>query len=422
MVKNKKTQKQIILLIVAILAVLGILGFLVMGYFSQPGEPGDFVEEKQAPPEIPITLPLTGEVVDAIPDRPSLAVKIEDDDAARPQTGLDEADIVWETLVEGGMSRFIAVYHSKLPENVGPVRSLRIADGPIVAPMNGILIFSGSNGHRFQEVAKAAGVQILEEDGGAKGFSRIGKNAPHNDFFTLQKGIDQADDSHKSAPTSDEFKFASSLANSSAAVDGSAIEGTITTVISKLRSPAWTFDAATNKFMRFAKSDLAKPFMAKSGAQISATNIISLNVTSGGTPEKDPAGTPELDMHVVGSGTGYVFTAGKVLPIKWSKASDTAPFQFTYIRVTQPEDCVSTDSTDGDSNASAEESDCIPKPKNCLGLTRDGVRATCGGEAGTSEAKTEELPLKLAPGNTWIELVDGSKEESVATVFTLKAA
>jgi hypothetical protein len=69
--------------------------------------------------------PLTGIESGAVPPHPALAVKVENSVDARPQTGLGAADMVWEEVVEGGITRFVAVYHSTLPPEIGPVRSVR---------------------------------------------------------------------------------------------------------------------------------------------------------------------------------------------------------------------------------------------------------------------------------------------------------
>src|SRR3712207_2257043 len=84
--------------------------------------------------------PLTGveSEEDADVDRPALAVKIENSVQARPQTGLGDADVVWEEVVEGGIARYVAVYHSSFPEQVGPVRSVRPMDAAIAAPLRGL--------------------------------------------------------------------------------------------------------------------------------------------------------------------------------------------------------------------------------------------------------------------------------------------
>ena len=85
------------------------------------------------------TAPFTG-----LPDpngvsqtRPSLAVKIENTPEARPQSGLDVADVVYEEVVDGGITRFWAIFNSAAPVNVGPVRSVRAMDPLVVSPLGG---------------------------------------------------------------------------------------------------------------------------------------------------------------------------------------------------------------------------------------------------------------------------------------------
>ena len=119
-------------------------------------------QRKKAPPStttttIPVpTAPFTG-----LPDpdgvanaRSSVAVKIENSPDARPQSGLDVADIVYEEVVEGGITRFWAVFNSKAPEVIGPVRSVRAMDPAIVWPLGGVIAYSGGTG------PNVAGVRI----------------------------------------------------------------------------------------------------------------------------------------------------------------------------------------------------------------------------------------------------------------------
>src|SRR5699024_1777127 len=90
--------------------------------------------------------PLTGRPAEDAGDalgRAAVSVKIENSPAARPQVGLQRADIVWEQLVEGGMTRLVATYHSDVPEDVGPIRSIRPMDAAIAGPAGGVLAFSG---------------------------------------------------------------------------------------------------------------------------------------------------------------------------------------------------------------------------------------------------------------------------------------
>lgn len=90
-------------------------------------------------------------------DRPPvLAVKIDNASAARPQTGLESADVVYVEQVEGGLSRLMAVYATRLPESVGPVRSVREADLELLRQFDRpILAFSGAQGRLLPLIDRA---------------------------------------------------------------------------------------------------------------------------------------------------------------------------------------------------------------------------------------------------------------------------
>ncbi len=95
-------------------------------------------------------MPLTGEPVSSeaeIAARPALVVKIDNHPSARPQAGLNNADIVFEEIVEGQLTRFAAVFHSGDSDPVGPIRSGRSQDVDMLGPLNGpAFAWSGGNG------------------------------------------------------------------------------------------------------------------------------------------------------------------------------------------------------------------------------------------------------------------------------------
>ena len=108
----------------------------------------------------PTTLaPLTGETVAgrAACVSPSLAAKIDNHVDARPQVGLEHTDLVFEELVEGGLTRYVAVWQSDVPAEIGPIRSIRPMDPDIISPLGGIVAYSGGQ-DRFVEAMKATNV------------------------------------------------------------------------------------------------------------------------------------------------------------------------------------------------------------------------------------------------------------------------
>ena len=128
--------------------------------------------------------PLTG-----LPDptgvaqtRPVLSVKVENTPQARPQAGLEAADIVWDEVVEGQITRLLAMFQSKSTDVVGPIRSVRLTDPLIVWPVGGIFAFSGG-APAIVAAINAAPVNVIDENSAkAAMFRDTSKRAPHNLF------------------------------------------------------------------------------------------------------------------------------------------------------------------------------------------------------------------------------------------------
>ncbi|MDZ7733407.1 MAG: DUF3048 domain-containing protein [Acidimicrobiia bacterium] len=113
-----------------------------------------------------------------------MVVKIDNDAAARPQAGLNEADLVYEVMVEG-ITRFAAVYHTGASERVGPVRSARTSDRDLLTNLNRPLFaWSGGNPTVAGEVRRHAAegkLVDLSEDAFQEAYRREGPNPrPHN--------------------------------------------------------------------------------------------------------------------------------------------------------------------------------------------------------------------------------------------------
>ncbi len=116
----------------------------------------------------------------SIKKHPVLVLKMDNTGASAPQRGLNDADLVVEELVEGGLTRLAVFYYTNLPEVAGPVRSMRASDIGIVSPVNGSMITSGAAGVTIRRLKKA-GVEFFSE--GAKGLARDnGRSAPYNLF------------------------------------------------------------------------------------------------------------------------------------------------------------------------------------------------------------------------------------------------
>jgi hypothetical protein len=275
-----------------------------------------------APPPPPPTYPwpLTGvETTDPV-ERPALAVKIENSPESRPQSGLNSADMVWEEVVEGGITRFVAVYHSELPREIGPIRSVRPMDAAIAAPLRGLFAFSGGQ-TPFVSAVSAAGLQVVSHDGGAGGFYRFdGRSAPHNVYADPADFLAQADPTHTADPIA-QFRMASSADQPSAL--GTGTPATLLKLkLSGMSNPTWVWNPAQQAWLR---TEGTSPALQADGQQLTATNVVVLRVDIVNTRYTDPAGNPVPETDMVGEGEALVATGGRTLQATWSKASESAP-------------------------------------------------------------------------------------------------
>lgn len=113
--------------------------------------------------------------------RPALNVKIENTPDALPQWGVDQADAVYEEIVNGGITRLLAVFNSHAPAKVGPVRSVRPTDTQIVWPLGGIFAYSGGAAYAVASISTVPSLKLIDESGaGTAMFRDPTRYAPHN--------------------------------------------------------------------------------------------------------------------------------------------------------------------------------------------------------------------------------------------------
>jgi hypothetical protein len=263
--------------------------------------------------------PLTGTALDGgDPSAPSLAAKIDNHPLARPQVGLDRADIVFEELVEGGITRYVAIWHSDVPAEIGPVRSVRPMDPEIVSPFGGILAYSGGQQRFIEAMLDAPVASAIHGQSDVDDFFYRSSNAvaPHNVIVRAPELI--ANFADRSAPAP-QFNYATSVEDSTAAVFGDEITSMRVT-FSSFSSPSWEWSADDGVFYRNQTNGAAD--LAISGDQIAADNVIVLEVDI--QVIQDIPTTNLID-----SGEGFVATGGKIHDIRWSKESAESPIELS---------------------------------------------------------------------------------------------
>jgi hypothetical protein len=250
-------------------------------------------------------------------------VKIENSVDARPQTGLTSADLVYEEVVEGGITRFCAVFQSAVPPQVGPVRSIRPMDASIAGPLHGVLAFSGGV-KTYITAAADAGLEVLSQDSGSRGFRRAGSRpAPHNVYADPGVLLSQADPAHQ-APPPPQFAVALPGAQPSA-VTGQPVSALHLTM-SGVSHPLWTWDAGSGTWLR---SESTTPSVDAAGGRLSASNVVVLRVDVVTTSARDPAGNPVPETILRGTGNAFVVSAGHAVAASWSKPGVADPVTLT---------------------------------------------------------------------------------------------
>ena len=268
-----------------------------------------------APPPPP-TYPLTGRpATDAgIAGRAAVAVKIDNIIDARPQAGINAADLVYEEFTEG-VTRFIVVYHSRDAEVVGPVRSVRPADPVIVSPLGGVFGFSGGSPGAVAVAANTPLTLVMEDDVAVM-YRRSGRAAPHN-LYTSTAGLFSRVPAEAGSPR----PFAAFLTEGkSFGGPGAMPVATIGLVPAPYVTAGYDWDAASATWLRTTDG---VPHMVEEGRVAPTTVIVQFTPYSYFIDDFSVQ-FPE----VVGSGEAWVFAAGAMVPGTWHKESPGAVTNF----------------------------------------------------------------------------------------------
>lgn len=257
--------------------------------------------------------PFTGEPVPSL--NRVLAVKIDNIVTARPQTGLQSADIVYVEPVEGGLTRFMAVFSSRVPTTVGPVRSARESDLYLL-PQFGRPAFawSGATPHLvpFIERAHIADLYALQVNGYYRISSRV---APENLYANPRTLLKEAPKASKARDIG--FRFGAQPA-------GGRATGSYT-----VKYPAATY---TFRWSAKAKRWLVwmdgAPGTATEGGQLGGATVIIQDVYIGKSRFEEYGGLPPL-ARSIGSGTAVILRNGRAYTVHWSRPGLNSGTTFT---------------------------------------------------------------------------------------------
>ena len=255
--------------------------------------------------------PLTGlPAYEGIPDSPAVAVKIGNNDQdSLPQHGLREADIVYDIRVENGKSRFLAVYHSRLPEVVMPVRSARSSDVNLLLNLNHpVFVYWGSNANVLQEIKIAEwrggyDSRSAASQWGEQYFDRdSSRSRPDNGKINVQDL--QGTASNEAKTPLPIFKYGEISQN---AVPAAGAQWTIWQRVTE-----YVWDDYLEQWIRYQDGT---PHLGGDGAPLSADNLLFLYIGYR-TSDADPVSPQAIS---TGSGDGWLLRDGTVTGVTWDR-------------------------------------------------------------------------------------------------------
>jgi hypothetical protein len=260
-------------------------------------------------------MPLTGKPITdpAVAAQPAVVVKVSNDPGARPQSGLNDADIVFEAW-GAGPTRFATVFQSTDANPVGPIRSARTQDVDLVGEFNRPVFACSGGNPTVVKTIRGSDLQVFTEGQGAGWFLMKGRHRPHatfNDTASLRANADPA----SAAPVQQFHYLAAGQAASGDPTPGFDLH------IEQVRVQ-WRYDAASN---RWARSQDGGPHLLRDGSQVMADNVVVLWINY----DHSFADARSPDGGSIGTGEALVFTNGKVTKGTWSRSDRLQPIALT---------------------------------------------------------------------------------------------
>ena len=330
---RSKGRVKRLLIALAVVVVLAALAGVVLALSASRQQAASPTTTSTTTTTTPVA-PLTGvtDPTGASRTRPALTVKVENTPDARPLWGVDQADVVYEEIVNGGITRLAAIFNSQVPAKIGPVRSVRPTDAQVVWPLGGIFAYSGGAQYAIDAISQAPVRQITESTAGAAMFRDPARYAPHN-LYAVGAGLFSFGGTPVPPPALFSYLPASSRSTSSSSTTTTVKRhGTTTTTPAPARvssfivhfpsiyAVTWSWDLATASWDR---SIFGAPDVTGTGVRLSPKNVVVMFITyQGGIGTDNSVGI------LTGSGPVQVYRDGVELTGTWSRTTVSQPTRY----------------------------------------------------------------------------------------------
>lgn len=268
------------------------------------------------PSPIPaLVSPFTGKPIDTL--KPVIAVKIDNAVLARPQWGLDQADIVYEEAVEGRQTRFVAIFSSQDVAQIGPVRSVRESDIPLLKMFGKVAFgFSGGNRGVLSTVRSSGAVYEVSYNNLPAAYTTAGRRRDAYNYVTTSKAILAR--APKAALAQDlGLRFGD-------AATGGRRGAHASLTWSRYARTSWQWSPRHKAYLRYMDG---RPAMLRNGKQQSAPTVVIQYCTVRNSRYSDVSGAKSPYTTTTGSGKVTVLRGGKAYHGTW-KRNGLGPTRF----------------------------------------------------------------------------------------------
>jgi hypothetical protein len=323
--KPKRSKKKKLLITLIVLIVLACGGFAGWYFgFNDSGQPKAVTNQSTTDEEVIVETdkksdlvasPLSGVLVPAADAaRPVTGIMIENSGNARPQSGLREADVVFEAIAEGGITRFLALFQTKKPDYIGPVRSARPYYVEWAAAFDAGYAHAGGSPDGIARISQLGVKDINAFAYGSDVFFRTSdRESPHN-LYSSFAGLDKVNSDNGN--TSSIFTAWERKEDTPQTALAKSIDIVIS---SSFYNVHYDYDAATNTYLRSEGG--SKHLDEKSGQQLAPDNVLVMVM--------DNRISGQYNVYTTtGSGAFVSFQDGVVREGTWSRTG--AKDQYTF--------------------------------------------------------------------------------------------
>ncbi len=271
--------------------------------------------------------------------RRPISVKIDNVIPARPHYGIGLADMVWETLVEGYVTRLDAVFHSQDPATIGAVRSGRLFDRYLTPSIRGALAYSGATIEELaafrDDVAAGKYVDVGAATGAGNSYYRVDFRAVPYNLFTSSKALRDALAAQGKAGGVTVPRWDFSLPVLDLPLDQTGMNGSVAATALTIPYRAgvtvrYQYDAGTRTYARWQNE--VREVDAANDQAVAVRNVIVIGteVFNASPPiVEDSFGSLGLDMRTTGTGPASIFRDGRRQDGTWARETIFDPWFFT---------------------------------------------------------------------------------------------